>query len=555
MGSKMNEIQFKLEKKIYEKKFIDVTIEEFKEICHISYINDDYQLKLSLINQEYDIEEIKNEFINYVFQIIKENLNQEIKISKKINENELENQILNNFKYNYYRFEKFNDKYLVSNDTGSWVFLDNNEYSTLKNREVVLNSNLFHKLRDGGIILDKNNLNTEIKKCRSKKDFLFQGPSLHIIVLTLRCNLKCVYCHASSKPITEMEYDLNKDNARKIVDLIFQSPSKSITIEFQGGEPLLNLDILKYITIYSIEKNKILKKDLKLSLVSNLTNMTEDILDFLIEHNVNICTSLDGPKEVHDQNRQLYDKSTEWIKNIQKKYKQNNSKQELNSLLTITRKSLSYSKEIIDEYLKQGFDTIFYRLLNNLGDAQKNKDNIYYSIEEYVKFWEKSMEYILELNKKGIEFKDVKTSIILKKLYNEHDPNYCELRSPCGAVTGQLLYHYDGSVYTCDEGRMIDEDLFKIGTVDDSYTKLTTSPGACSIITASINDTHHCDKCVFKPFCGLCPVINYAMSGSIIDNVANSGWCKIHKAQFRYIFNKIKDSKENELIFKKWINK
>ncbi len=65
-----------------------------------------------------------------------------------------------------------------------------------------------------------------------------------MIVPTLRCNAKCIYCQVSSKSAEALKYDMNEATAKRIVDLIFLSPSPGIKIEFQGGEPLLNFKLV-----------------------------------------------------------------------------------------------------------------------------------------------------------------------------------------------------------------------------------------------------------------------------------------------------------------------
>jgi len=348
---------------------------------------------------------------------------------------------------------------------------------------------------------------------------------------------------------------MNEEIAKKTVDIIFQSPSKQITIEFQGGEPILNFEIITYITKYAQEKNKEAKKDLKFSVVSNLIPMTQEKLDFLIKNKINICTSLDGPKELHNKNRQGYNETTKEIQKIREEYeKRKINQKEFSALVTITKESLNYPEEIIDEYIKQGFNNVHLRALNDLGDARKNKENIYYSAEEFIDFFKKSINYIIELNKKGEKITERTIIIMLKKIFNNVDPGFLDLRSPCGAVIGQLLYNYDGNIYTCDEGRMTGEDLFKVGNVNNTYKELTTCNKACAMIAASTNDVQYCDKCAYKPYCGICPVLNYATSGSIITNIPASDWCKIKKAQFDYIFEKLKN-KEIKKIFLNWINK
>ena len=105
---------------------------------------------------------------------------------------------------------------------------------------------------------------------------------MHIIVVTKRCNHLCVYCQAGRAEFQNEKYDMNEETAKKTVDLIFQTPAKSFTIEFQGGEPLLNWKIIKFIVEYAKTKNEIFKKRLNFSLVTNLSLMTDDKYKYLI---------------------------------------------------------------------------------------------------------------------------------------------------------------------------------------------------------------------------------------------------------------------------------
>ncbi|MFW9873762.1 MAG: radical SAM protein, partial [Candidatus Thorarchaeota archaeon] len=208
---------------------------------------------------------------------------------------------------NHLRSRKLRDNYLITTDYGSWAYLTDKEYKQLKNNN--LGEPLFSLLKEKGIILNKYNAHNVIIDYRKKCLYLFQGTSLHIVVPTLRCNLKCIYCHSVAKSLTAKGYDMDKETAKKTVEFIFQSPSRAITIEFQGGEPLLRFDLVKYIVKYAKQLNKKYKKNLKFSLVTNLTLMNNDILKFLMSHVVGICTSLDGCKLVHNKNRQEYDKT------------------------------------------------------------------------------------------------------------------------------------------------------------------------------------------------------------------------------------------------------
>lgn len=465
---------------------------------------------------------------------------------------------------NMYRIKKIENRFLLTTDHGSWISLDEKQLRLLRSGKIEDDPKLFRLLKKKGVIVTDDNKEEIIEKLRNKYSFLFQGTSLHIVIPTLRCNEKCIYCHASSRPKEAKEFDMDKETAKTTVDFIFQSPSPYIIIEFQGGEPLLNFGIIKYIIEYAKELNKTHKKDLLFSLVSNLSLMDNEKMEYLIKNKVGICTSLDGPEWLHNKNRPFrsccgntsYYYTKKWIKKINNEYKKRKDPRSVHALITITSYSLDYWKDIIDEYIKLGLGVVFLRFLNNLGDARRAWKNISYPPEEFIKFWKKSMDYILELNKKGKLVREWLTCLMLRKILKNIEPNFFEQRSPCGAVIGQITYNYNGDIYTCDEGRMVGEDIFMLGNVKkDKYKDIASSDQACGIIASSINDTQICDSCVFKPYCGICPVCNYAEQGSIIGKISESNRCKIYKTQFDYIFDKIMNDKGAKRIFMKWLKK
>ena len=442
---------------------------------------------------------------------------------------------------NNYRFKKFGDKYFVTTDHGSYCILSEEELRKLKQNK--LDEELIEKLEEKEVVLTNSNIEEATRLLRNRNSFLFLGTSLHIIVVTLRCNMNCIYCHASSKPAKAKEFDMDEETAKNTVDFIFQSPSNKITIEFQGGEPLLNWNVVKYIIEYAQEKNRTSCKDMLITIVTNLSNMDEVKMNYLIDKGVSICTSLDGPKGLHDYNRKFiggsnYEQVIKWIKQFQEEYKRRGIyDRKINALVTLTKKSLGYPKEIVDEYIKLGLDSIHLRFLNNLGVARKLWGEINYSVEEYLDFWKKAVDYIKELNKQGNKIDERMISIMTKKIANEFDPNYLDLRSPCGATIGQLAYNYNGDIYTCDEARMLGgDDLFLLGNVEKGeYKEIVTCDKACAVVNASINDQYICDNCVYKPYCGICPVCNYAEQGNVIGKISQTNRCKIFKEQFDWV--------------------
>ena len=458
-----------------------------------------------------------------------------------------------------YRFEKIRDRYLITNELGSWTFLTRDEFLSLSRHDLDKKQNLVDKLKAAGIILDDKNIKNIIRDYRNINRFLFQGPSLHIVVPTLRCNHECIYCHA--KPPEEKGLDMNMETAIKAIDFIFKTESPAISIEFHGGEPLLNWDIVKFFVEEAKKLNENFeRKDLKISIVTNLSLMTEEKLDFLIDNGVSICTSLDGPENVHNSNRkyigggETYKDVVYWIGKIKKIYKERGSNMRLNALPTITRNSLPYWKEIIDEYIKQDLNPVIHlKFLNKLGAARENWDRISYKAEEFIDFWKKSMDYIIELNKRGTYIEERMAKVMLAKILDKMDIGFTELMSPCGAGRTQLLYNYNGDIYTCDEGRMLGEEMFRLGSVNkNSYKEIIRSENLIGTCYASVLG-NYCNHCAFKPYCGTCPVMNYVEQGSIVPRITETMRHKIYKEQFLYLFNRMLEDSVKD-IFKGWVS-
>jgi sulfatase maturation enzyme AslB (radical SAM superfamily) len=119
-----------------------------------------------------------------------------------------------------------------------------------------IDTELYDELKSKFFVYDEHEaLLTEKAKyyIRDSKSYLFSSTSLHIFVLTNICNMSCIYCQA--KDDTSIVYHkMSAETAEKSVDVALQSPSRFLTFEFQGGEPLANFEILKHIVLYTEEK-------------------------------------------------------------------------------------------------------------------------------------------------------------------------------------------------------------------------------------------------------------------------------------------------------------
>jgi uncharacterized protein len=463
-------------------------------------------------------------------------------------------------KVGFFRFKKIDNSYLITNEVGEYIFLKPSEFENFSAGKTSKKSALYKDLSQKNFLKSDQDIEVYAEKYQKKNQHLCkQGPSLHIIVITLRCNHNCCYCQASSKHTNDSSYDMDIETAKSTVDFIFDSPNRVFAIEFQGGEPLMNWPTLKFIVEYARKKNKDGRKNVDLRLVSNYSVMDKKKAEYLFKNRVTFCTSLDGKEKVHNQNRfwakgNSHKTAVKWTKYLLKEYKKHYEYKPA-ALTTITRFSLSYWKEIIDEYISLGFDSIFLRALAPLGIAKKSWEKIGYSPQEFLDFYKKSLDYIFDINlKKKKYFREISTTLIATKILTDSSPNFLDHRSPCGAGIGQLLYNFNGDIFTCDEARMLNDDTFKLGNVKkETYSRMISSQSIKAMCLSSCLDGLACDFCVYKPYCGVCPVVNFAETGNIFAQMPNSSRCLIYKGIFDYLFQKIRNDVRIKEVLMAWV--
>ncbi len=444
------------------------------------------------------------------------------------------------------------NRYLVSNLLRKFQFVDKAQLEKLCTGE------FDEPLKD--FFSSEAELDSSVEKYRKNNLGLFHGTTLHIFVLTLACNLNCLYCQA--------EYDrgdktfMSLETARRAVEFALSSPEEELTFEFQGGEPLLNFKTLKAIIEYADERRG--NKIINFSLVTNAQAMTEEILNYLASREVRISFSIDGPKFIHDANRPTKDGSSNFdrvfyrFKRARVLYANKNF---VTALQTMTRLSLAHAKEIVDFYCELGVKQISLRELSPFGRVGKNFDKIAYTPQEFLKFYRECMDYIIALNLAGkTELTESLSKIILQKIFGRYVVNYPDLRSPCGATTGQIAYNWNGNIYTCDEGRMMSNrgvENFCVGNVfKNSYRDCLLSEATCAACNASCVETNlSCESCVYNPICGLCPVYSFFTQGDYVGVPVKQARCRILQGIYQYLIEWIySEDAAKKSLCKRWEN-
>ncbi len=466
----------------------------------------------------------------------------------------------------YFRFKKFNaEKYLITNDAWKFHFLSMSDFHNfISGNHTELDS--YNELISKGFIKKSNYLEKMTWSVAQKNHFVWVGPTLHMIVVTLRCNHKCRYCHAAVAPMTAKEFDMTKETAKKVVDAIMYTNSPSLTIEFQWGEALVNYEVVQYIVEYASSRAMHLQKDLRFSLVSNLTLMTEEKLKWLFDNNVDICSSLDGDKISHNANRtgfqgDSFDTVTYWLKRVDEE-KQKRWLWKIWALLTVTKQTLPRYKEIIDSYINLWLDGIFLRWLNPYGFAASDMETLAYDPDDWENFYKESLDYILELNKKWTPFKENITSIYLQKIFNAMDPSFMDIRSPSGIAIWWVAYNFDGKIYASDESRMLGrmwDDTFFMAEVTQSWSETYKNMMNSEILkiavqASTLDGLPGYNDHVYKPYLWVDIIHNYKMSGSLYVPLVKDDKMKLQIAILDTIFEKLQNPDDAKILMS-WIGR
>lgn len=462
-------------------------------------------------------------------------------------------------KLNFFNFKKFNENVLLTNDFADYAFISNEDFKKLMCKNIDLESEVGKYLLSKRMIYDESELsfiNKNMNDLRNVKSHLNSATSLHIFVVTTGCNLGCVYCQANNGVNTSF-LKMDKEMSEKAVDIALQSPNKYLSFEFQGGEPLLNFEIIKNIVLYTEEHKGL--HEISYSVVTNLTLITDEILDFFAQYNFDISTSIDGPALLHNNNRPYkngnasFEDVTRAIKNIRDKGVR------VGAIQTTTKYALKFPKEIVRSYKELGFDGIFIRPLTPLGKAKKAWNVIGYTPEEFLAFYKEALQELIDINKDGHYLRENHAALLFNRIIGNIE-NYMELRSPCGASIGQIAYYPDGNVFTCDEGRMLHEmgdSTFKLGNIfENTYNDLIMCDVTRAVCSTSMLETiPSCADCVYQPYCGTCPVVNYASNSDLIEKEPNSYRCKVYSGMLEMLFNIISsEDVESISILNKWGN-
>jgi len=452
-------------------------------------------------------------------------------------------------------------RYVISNLAGEFRLVSRDLIEKLVTHQLKPSTDAYDDLKSGHFLYDADStVAAELLglKYRTKLNRLSQFTGLHMFVVTLRCDYTCQYCQVSRQTEDRLAFDMSAEVAQRSVDLVFKSPSPALKIEFQGGEPLFNLNGIRMVVEYAESRNVTEKRGLQFVIASNLSLVDEAVLDFCEAHRIQLSTSLDGPEDLHNRNRPRpgkdgYAKTIEGIRLARQRL----GIDSVSALMTTTEASLGRVRDIIDEYVAQDFHSIFLRPLSPYGFAARAGHFARYDAERWLDFYKEGLEYILEVNRNGYPMVETYSAIVLRKMLTPQNPRYVDLQSPAGIGISALVYNYDGDVYAADEGRMLAEmgdRTFRLGNVlSDDYSTLMLSDRLLDPLESSVAESVPlCSECAFLPYCGSDPLYHHATQGDAVGNRITSGFCHRHMGIFRHLMTQLADNPRDRETLLRW---
>lgn len=451
-------------------------------------------------------------------------------------------------------------KYVAISKTGDWEFLDGSTLNLLADEcqplPIPLWARLLSKSLLSAPVQGQGTKLLQAARLAAKHSTVTSGPSLHIIVPTLQCAHSCQYCQVS-RSLDSNGHTMHCEDLDAACDQIFTSNSRTLTVEFQGGDPLLRFDLVQRAVLRITKKNEIEKRVIRFVVASTLHQLTREMCEFCKTHDIYLSTSVDGPSWLHNRNRPIkdrdaYERTVEGIALARSII----GPDSVSALMTTTKLSLQCANDIVDEYVQLGLTEIFLRPLSSYGFAKRNQSRQGYSVEDFQGFYGAALDRVLWWNAKGVCIREVYASIVCNKLLSTFDAGYVDMQSPTGAGSSVTVYNYDGFVYPSDEARMLAESgdhslrMRSIRSEDDG-----DFPDVVELLrrASEPNQIVGCATCAYHAYCGPNPVDAQAQHGSMTALVRSTEHCQRHLSLFDYMFRRLSVASENEMaVFYSW---
>ena len=341
-------------------------------------------------------------------------------------------------------------------------------------------------------------------KLKEKTAGVIKALCLHV---AHTCNLNCSYCFASQGKYHGERAVMSYEVGKRALDFLVENSSsrRNLEVDFFGGEPLMNFDVVKKLVAYarSIEKEK--NKNFRFTLTTNGVLIDDDVIDFANKEMSNVVLSLDGRKEIHDKFRVDYAGNGSWEKIVPKFQKLVEARGGKNYYMrgTFTHSNPDFLEDI-KVMLDLGFNELSMEpVVCAAGDpGELTEKDLPVVLEQY----EKLAELMIEKDKEGKPFTFYHYMIDLTG-----GPCIYKRISGCGSGTEYMAVTPWGDLYPCHQ--FVGDEKFKLG---DIYSGVTNTKIQKEFADCNVYARPDCKDCWAKLYCsGGCAANAYHATGSV----------------------------------------
>ncbi|MBE7056695.1 MAG: thioether cross-link-forming SCIFF peptide maturase [Ruminococcaceae bacterium] len=365
-------------------------------------------------------------------------------------------------------------------------------------------------LKEAGKLFTPDTFEPMADTLKKKTSGVVKALCLHV---AHTCNLNCAYCFASQGKYQGDRAIMSLEVGKRALDFLIENSHgrHNLEVDFFGGEPLMNWDMIKELVAYARVREKEEGKNFRFTLTTNGMLINDDVIEFSNREMSNVVLSLDGRKEIHDRYRVDYAGKGSWEQIVPKfqKFVQARGGKNYYMRGTFTHANPDFLKDI-EEMLSLGFNELS---MEPVVCAPEDSSALTPEDMEIVKNqYEKLAELMLERHRAGKPFTFYHYMIDLKG-----GPCIYKRVSGCGSGTEYMAVTPWGDLYPCHQ--FVGDEAFRLG---DIWKGVTNTEKQNEFAACNVYSRPECKDCWAKLYCsGGCAANAYHATGSVTGTYKN----------------------------------
>ncbi|MCK4259830.1 MAG: radical SAM protein [Halanaerobiales bacterium] len=433
--------------------------------------------------------------------------------------------------------------------TNGWSILDSYEIGLLFHPSGLYDEEFANKLYLYGIAQKNGHYIYDAPKEDEESIYLFE------INVTNQCNLRCTYCLSNfnySQNIEFMSLEIAKSFCNQLKAYVESKKLETIIIEFSGGEPFLNFEIIKCI----MENLKNLGIKILYNIQTNGTHIKQEYLDFLVDYNnIQLAISLDGYSKEHNINRINKLGESVYLSILENLNVIKESGIPYTFVTVVNKNNIKEIDNIVQYFLDMGVFNFSLLPLLTIGKAKNNNMNI--DENEFVeKIWLLHESILKRYYRNNNQITLERNMGIFYYYLFQPERNFMCHRSPCGAGLNIVSIAPNGNIFPCYGFQGVED--FLIGNVKDTnFDSLNQKTIVKKLRDRRVENIAECSQCNYRIWCqGGCASNAFLSSGEILSK--DSVKCEINKKLIQKSLESIVNRDEEDIDYfialsKKWM--